>query len=219
MARGVFIALEGIDGSGTTTQARRLTARLARLGLPTLLTKEPSKGRVGRLIDRVIASKQGRDRRSLEFHETVALLFAADRLDHVETEVDPALRRGCIVVSDRFVMSSWAYQSVKLDPDWVRVINSQAKAPDLTILLDAPASLCLRRIGGRPQQHQVFERESFLQRVRANYRLLARQEKAKGARIAVVHAAPPAGLVAGKVWECVEPVLRELHLLQREPLG
>jgi len=207
MSRGLFITLEGIDGTGTTTQARRLVKRLRRMKLPALLTWEPSRGPIGRLIDRLISEDEGKRTDRRRFHEAVALLFAADRLDHLATEILPALKEGRVVVSDRYVMSSWAYQSVVVDEGWVREINLRAPAADLTLLLDAPPELCLKRVTSRNAKRQIFEREKYLRSVRSIYRRLAREERAAESHVVVVNAANPIGKVEATIWHHVEALL------------
>ncbi|RLF09317.1 MAG: dTMP kinase [Thermoprotei archaeon] len=155
--KGLLIALEGIDGAGNTTQARLLARWLRRLGLGVVLTKEPTKGAVGRLIRRRLRRKV-RD----PFLDT--LLFAADRAEHVASVIDPALQRGLVVVTDRYVESSIAYQGAEgADMGWVEAVNSFAPRPDLTIVLDIHPSQALARKKG---VREGFEDEDFLLRVR-----------------------------------------------------
>lgn len=131
-----FIVLEGIDGAGTTTQARRLHQTVAGMGLDCLLTCQPSDGPVGKLIRLQLADPEGARGRAL------ALMFAADRNLHVET-----FRRHHTVVCDRYVLSSWAYQGLDLALDWVKEINVGVPVPSLTILLDVDPEVAeLRRI-------------------------------------------------------------------------
>ena len=141
MSRGRFIALEGIDGSGTTTQSRDLAQLLAQRGHSILRTQEPSDGPIGREIRRRLASSSAPPDPA-----TVALLFAADRLDHVDSEIRPALEQGKIVLCDRYVMSSWVYQSLDCDPAWVREINRHAPWPDRTFLLEIAPEVALARV-------------------------------------------------------------------------
>ena len=100
--------------------------------------------------------------------ETIALLFAADRIDHVQNEVEPALARGEIVVSDRYVHSSIAYQGTELPAAWVAEINQRARRADLVVFVDVPVATCLARIDGRGER-ELFEREEFLRGVAENY--------------------------------------------------
>jgi dTMP kinase len=139
-----FIALEGIDGSGTTSQCRLLSTSLADRGHTVLETREPSTGVIGRLIRQHLAV----DADAFD-PAALALLFAADRLDHLAREVEPALERGEIVVCDRYVLSSWAYQSLDMPLAWVKEINERARWPDLTLFVDVDAEIAGRRVEER----------------------------------------------------------------------
>lgn len=175
MPDGRFIVLEGIDGSGTTLQTGALGSRLRERGHDVLETHEPSTGAIGRLIrERLATGAAHADPWSL------ALLFAADRIDHVEHEIGPAVAAGRIVLCDRYVMSSWAYQSLDCDPEWVHEINRRAPWPDLTLFLDVPAEVAFARIerrkaSGGPAQER-FEVPDTQGRLARAYGQLARRE-------------------------------------------
>ncbi|HYY53573.1 MAG TPA: dTMP kinase, partial [Myxococcales bacterium] len=110
-SEGRFIALEGLDGSGTTTQAERIASVLRAQGRRVLLTREPSDGPIGTLIRLALTGRLGLPQRSGPLtEEALALLFAADRVDHLAAVIEPALERGELVVCDRYVLSSLAYQ-------------------------------------------------------------------------------------------------------------
>jgi dTMP kinase len=162
-----LIALEGIDGAGTTTQTRLLQSALTERGHSVHATCEPSQGPVGKLLREIL-------RGDLPVNgQTVALLFAADRLHHVEHEIQPAERAGRVVISDRYVLSSLAYQSLECDEAWVTAINRFAPPADLTLLLDVPVEIAAAR---RAQQGRVVERFDALdmqRRVAQKYRELA----------------------------------------------
>lgn len=162
---GKLIVLEGLDGAGTTTQSRLLGERLGRRG-PVDVTWEPSERPAGRLIRAALKGEVTIDLRAL------ALLFAADRLDHVYGPggMVERLRRGENVVCDRYYLSSLAYQTLDAPFSWVYSINSRALRPDLTLFLEVPVPTCLERIGARQGGRQeLFEREEALQRVRQSY--------------------------------------------------
>ena len=191
--RGRFVVLEGIDGSGTTTQAARLAAWLKQKDLPVEPTREPTDGPVGSLIQRALKGEIELDEKAL------ALLFAADRIEHVHGVIEPALARGSWVISDRYVLSSLAYQSVHVPLPWVRLLNQYAPWPDVTFLLDAPVEVCLQRIRalGRPTEH--YEKAETLQRIRENYQALAEALLDGGKRIVVLDAAEPPEAVHQKI--------------------
>src|SRR5262245_41228317 len=134
MPRGVLIVLEGLDGAGTTTQARRLVDTLIARGRIAHLTREPSDGPVGRVLRALLAGEHAILGQRID-QATFGLLFAADRMDHLQREVTPALEAGEIVVSDRWYHSSLAYQGTGADRAWIRILNQRARVPDLTIFL------------------------------------------------------------------------------------
>jgi len=173
MPRGRFIALEGIDGSGTTHQCRALAEALRDRGHVVMETHEPSDGSIGRLIRERLALKSApTDPRAL------ALLFASDRLDHVQSRIAPALARGEVVLSDRYVMSSWVYQALDCDSGWVREINQHAPWPDLTLVLEISPEIAMDRVTRRQQEQgtppERFEVLSTLGRLATAYAEIAR---------------------------------------------
>ena len=208
METGLFIALEGIDGTGTTTQARRLARWLDERGEPLVLTEEPTAERVGRIIRRILQHRllDAATEQPLDADEkTMALLFAADRSDHLETKILPALHAGRIVVSDRHYLSSVAYQSVGADMAWVEALNASFRRPDLTLVLDVEPEVALRRKQGG--QAERYERAHLLERVRDNYRRACEHAQARGERIEWLSARPPAEEVARQIREVVALLL------------
>lgn len=161
MIQGLFIAIEGVDGAGTTTQVDRLVQSLRGRGLPVRATREPSDGPVGMLLRQVLAGRvvvPGMSGVRPPTWNTMALLFAADRLDHLEAEIRPNLMDGVTVVSDRYDYSSVAYQALTGGGEealfeWVKQCNRYADRPDLTVILDIPPGVAatrrLEREGGR----------------------------------------------------------------------
>src|SRR5450759_40417 len=130
--RGRFIVLEGIDGSGTTTQLDRAVAYLGTHGHRAVATREPSAGPVGRLLrDALLGRLHTPDGARMD-GRTMALLFAADRIDHLQREIEPQLAAGTTVVSDRYLLSSLAYQAEEADRAWVAGLSRGIRAPDLT---------------------------------------------------------------------------------------
>lgn len=160
--RGVFIVFEGIDGSGKSTHIKALAEELRSQGYGVLQTSEPSKDRIGNFIRRYAERNDSR-----LTPETEALLFAADRFEHVKTVIEPALRKGRIVISDRYLYSSLAYQGAGgLEVDWIREMNRFAPKPDLGILLDILPEFSLQRVNRRKT---VFEDSDYLRKVRNIY--------------------------------------------------
>lgn len=160
--KGTFICIEGLDASGKTTQARRLVRELRRRGFQTIYTTEPSSGEIGRFIRNYILERKKRVPIAVE-----ALLFAVDRVDHLERKVKPALEKGKIVVSDRYVYSSLAYQGAAgLDLNWIEEINRSVITPDLAIYLDVPPEVVVKRM---KRKRSVMERLQIQQKVQRVY--------------------------------------------------
>lgn len=201
--KGLFIVLEGIDGSGTTTQAKLLADWLQRQGRPGVFTCEPSHGPVGGLIRDSI--KPG----AAVMDEAVfALLFAADRVDHLKREILPAIERGVDVVSDRYALSSLAYQSVRLPVDWVYELNRRAVPADLTLLLDAPTEVCLSRIRAAGRGGERYEQPDLLEEIRLNYLQIASTLKQQGQRLEVLDANVSIEELHERVTAAVSPVIQ-----------
>ncbi|MBX5326687.1 MAG: dTMP kinase [Candidatus Bathyarchaeia archaeon] len=179
---GVFICIEGLDASGKTTQSKLLVKNLRKRGFNAVYTTEPSKGQVGRLIRRHVLYGKNRSSAVLE-----ALLFAADRISHIENEVKPLLDEGKIVVSDRYLYSSLAYQGATgLELKWIEEINRWAKKPDLAIYIDIPPEIVLRRLKRKKSvmenlKNQKNVREIYLKLVKTGVLKLVEGNKPKKA--------------------------------------
>lgn len=163
-----LIVIEGLDGAGTTTQARLVVEALRQRGTPAHLTREPSDGPVGRLIREMLTGQHAIEGQPLS-QTTFSLLFAADRLDHLQREVEPALARGEVVVSDRWYHSSLAYQGTAADRAWIDLLNQRARRPDLTILLRVRAETAARRRLAAGRAQELFEDLAMQERVAAGY--------------------------------------------------
>lgn len=212
MAMGKLITFEGIDGSGLTTQADLLKRWLDKQGRMSYLTKEPTDGPAGAIIrlalsHRLLAARNRMRSAPTQVEglhpATIALLFAADRVDHVTGDVIPMLEKGVTVISDRYWLSSFAYQSVDLDLSWVRQINFMARAPDLTIFLDIPVEIARKRIDAHRWHVELFEDLDKLTVVRENYLTCIAKLQAEGHRIASVDANQPAELVHRQITKLV----------------
>jgi dTMP kinase len=165
MSRAVLIVLEGIDGAGTTTQAARLVQALRADGVATHLTREPSDGPVGKLLRNMLGGAHAPVDAT-----TMSLLFAADRADHLHREVEPALARGEVVVSDRWYHSSLAYQGTGEERAWIRQLNARARRPDRTIFLEVPAAVAATRRADAGRSDEIFDALPLQERIAANYR-------------------------------------------------
>ncbi|MDI9579028.1 MAG: dTMP kinase [Thermoproteota archaeon] len=159
--KGVFIVIEGLDGSGKTTQARLLAKKLSKK-YNIFLTTEPSRGKIGSYIREYYLYEKQRLPTDVE-----ALLFAADRLEHVKKELVPALDEGKLVICDRYLHSSLAYQgSSGLSIDWIRGINSKALQPDIGVFIDLAPEVVLKRLN---RKRSVMETLETQQKVREIY--------------------------------------------------
>ena len=159
--KGVFICIEGLDGCGKTTQAKLLAKKL-RKSHNALYTAEPSRGKIGTYIRKRCLYGEKRLSTVVE-----ALLFAADRVEHVENEVLPALRAGRLVISDRYIYSSLAYQGAAgLSLEWIEKVNEHALKPDLAVFLDVAPKTVMQRL--KPKR-SVMETMETQQRVRDVY--------------------------------------------------
>jgi dTMP kinase len=168
--KSIFIVLDGIDGSGTTTHSKLLKGFLEAKGFKVYLTHEPSNSEIGLLIRKYLKNKNIPP-------ITDALLFAADRNLHYHNEIEEKLKQGYIVISDRYIESSIIYQSLQSDLitiEWVKNINKFVGLPDLTIILDIDPKISLSR--KTQQSLEKFEDTTFLDKVRALYLNRAKQE-------------------------------------------
>jgi dTMP kinase len=203
-----LIVLEGLDGAGTTTQARRLAAHLEARGRPAHLTREPSDGPIGRLIREMLTGRHAIADQSIG-QATFGLLFAADRLDHLQREVEPQLAAGALVISDRWYHSSLAYQGSGADRDWIAMLNARARRPDLTIFLEVRPEVCAQRRVAAGRVHELFEDLAMQHEVAAGYRATIAELSAAGERIEVIDGELPADAVFQAIAALVgEPVAR-----------
>jgi dTMP kinase len=182
VSTGRLIVIEGLDGAGTTTQTKRLVDHLNASGVRAHGTREPSDGPVGRLIREMLTGQHAIPDQSLS-QSTFGLLFAADRLDHLQREVEPAIAVGAVVVSDRWYHSSLAYQGTGADRDWITTLNARARRPDLTIFLKVRPEVAAKRRAASRQQQELFEHLQMQIEVDAGYEATIAELSAAGERI------------------------------------
>lgn len=204
--RGLWVTLEGGDGAGKTTQAAALEAWLRQAGRAVVRTREPGGSEVGVLIRDIVLHHRGDIAPRAE-----ALLYAADRAHHVETVVRPALARGEVVIQDRYLDSSVAYQGAGrvLDAHEVRELSlwaAEGALPDFTVLLDLDPRAARERLDAadKPFDRLEAEKAEFHERVRAAFLALA---DAEPDRFLVVDATRPPLDIATEIRERVERVL------------
>jgi dTMP kinase len=200
----VYIAIEGLDGSGGTTQLERLAAAFAERepARAVIRTREPTDLPIGKLIRSLLAGGDVGD-------AVFPYLFAADRRDHLDRVVQPALARGAVVLSDRCLLSSLAYQAPALGLARVGELNADFRAPDLTLMLDLPAQDCLARVearrvrtGGTLDRFETLER---LRDVASAYESAIGWCAARGWRIARIDASGTPDEVALRIQRAVWP--------------
>jgi dTMP kinase len=196
-----LIVLEGIDGAGTTTQAERLGAHLNARGVKVHVTREPSAGPIGLTIRELL--KEGVKHVD---QTAMALLFAADRLDHWKREMLPAMERGEHVLCDRYVLSSYVYQSRFVPAELVWSVNAQAHPADLTLLLDVPAETAQARRKARGGSQEMYERLQLQRQFVSLYRSVP-PAQAERQHLVVLDGRPPADEVFTAVLAHVESCL------------
>jgi dTMP kinase len=161
MQRGNLIVFEGIDGSGTTTQAAELRRRFAARGLPATVMAQPSGGPVGMLVRQVLKGRLVTVGNKPPGWITMSLLFAADRQDLQESEIEPSLRDGMNVICDRYVHSSVVYQSVGAGHDeaipWILEINRHMRRPDVVFYLRVDPAAAKRRRDARSERPEIYD--------------------------------------------------------------
>jgi dTMP kinase len=180
-----LIVLEGLDGAGTTTQVARLVEHIRAAGGKAHATREPSDGPVGRLIREMLTGGHAIADQKIA-QSTFGLLFAADRLDHLQREVEPKLADGVIVVSDRWYHSSLAYQGTGADRDWIATLNARARRPDLTIFLEVRPEVAAQRRAAAGRVQELFEDMQMQSEVAAGYKATIAELSAQGERIEVI---------------------------------
>lgn len=166
---GLFVAIEGLDGSGLTTQTGLLTEALRGEGHPVFATKEPSDNIIGGLIRGSLTGVYKLPPSALQ------LLFVADRVHHLDLEVTPVLKNRSILVSDRYLWSTIAFGSQDIDRDWLLGLHRHVYLPDVTILLKVSPKTCIKRKAGDRFAFQLFEKEKKLARIWKTYEWLAKK--------------------------------------------
>ena len=185
MQRGKFITFEGCDGCGKSTQLKLLSAYLTENNIPHIFTREPGGGKISEAIREILLSGKNADMTN----ECEALLFAAARVQHLHDRVEPALKEGKLVICDRYVDSSLAYQAYArgLGTEFVSKINAYALEnyrPDVTIFIDlSPKAAFERKHGADKNDRMELAGMEFHQRVYEGYLAIAKSEPARVARV------------------------------------
>ncbi len=161
--RSSFIVFEGLDGSGITTQSTLLRNYLLSKGKKVVLTKEPTDGLIGGLIKACLRREWKTDPFVLQ------TLFAADRRHHIHTEIEPSLRNGKIVISDRYILSSFAFGMLDVPLSTLKHLNENVIKPNIVFFIDTQPSVCIERIKKARPHLEIFEDEHKLQQIRKNF--------------------------------------------------
>ena len=197
-----FIVLEGLDGAGTTTQLRLAAEKLAAAGCPYFCTSEPTGHPLGLLIRDVLT------RRRSVHPTTLALMFAADRAEHLWAAghgILKRLERGELVISDRYLFSSLAYQSLECDFEYVRALNADFPLPRDVVFLDTPVRESQRRLGDRAGP-ELFDGADIQDRILENYRRSFELYRGSGLRLHILDGTQPPAGIFGKFWNIIESV-------------
>jgi len=169
MKKNLFIAFEGIDGSGKSTQVKLLKEKLEQAGLKVYTTCEPTESPIGKIIRDIFTHKMEAD------HRVIAGLFVADRLDHLLNKTNgiiKMLEEGYTVITDRYYFSSYAYQSTHMDLNWVIQANSLSAnllRPDINIFIDITPEQSMERLKKGRSSIELYETLENLQNVRNKY--------------------------------------------------
>lgn len=208
MKKNVFIALEGIDGSGKSTQIKLLAEQLKKAGHKVYTTFEPTDSPIGKMIRDIFSHRMEAD------HKVIAGLFVADRLNHLLNKTDGILKKleeGYTVLSDRYYLSSYAYHSVHMAMDWVieaNAMSAELLRPDLNIYIDIPPEISMERINRGRTAIEMYETLDNLRQVREKY--FEAFEKVKGKEnIFITNSNRALEAVAADIWNKVTSLLGE----------
>ncbi len=195
----MFIAFEGLDGSGSSTQSRLLVEKLEASGHAALLTKEPTNNTpIGKLIREVLQHKWDCSPKGLQ------LLFCADRAEHLKTIIEPALANGQFVITDRYLFSTIAYGALAVDDvGWLEELNKKFRIPDITFLFKLDPKTCIERIKGRGSDFELFEKHEKLEVIWQNYEKIAEKYK----NIKVIDATKSIEEIAEEIWGVVAELI------------
>ena len=170
MKKNIFIAIEGIDGSGKSTQAKNIAKRLEAEGHKIYLTFEPTDMRIGKMIRSILGGKEKAD------EKVIAALFVADRLDHILHETNGILKKlaeGYTVITDRYYFSSYAYHGAHMDIDWVIQSNKMAAnilKPTVNLFIDVSPEIAMKRINANRETVEIYETLDNLKAVQSQYK-------------------------------------------------
>ena len=199
MKKNLFLAFEGIDGSGKSTQVKLLADKLSAAGHNVYTTCEPTDGPIGKMIRDIFNHRMEADQR------TIAALFVADRLEHLLNKRDGIMKKmeeGFTVITDRYYFSSYAYHSVHVDMDWVIESNKQSAQllrPDLNIYIDIAPEVSMERIKKGRDSVEMYETLENQKKVYAKYAEAFEREK-NSEKILTVNGNQPVEKIGEEIW-------------------
>jgi len=199
----LFIAFEGIDGSGKSTQVKLLTEKLIAAGHKVYTTFEPTDSPIGSLIRNIFKGRMTAD------HKTIAALNVADRLDHLHNEINGILKKkeeGYTIITDRYYFSSYAYHGVHVDIDWVIAANSMSAAtlrPDINIFIDVDPEVSMQRLNSTRGTIELYETLDNLKQVRGKF-LEAFDKLKDEEKIVTINGNQTVAAIASDVWKELE---------------
>jgi dTMP kinase len=206
MSKTLFIALEGIDGSGKSTQVKLLAERLETKGHKVYATCEPTEGPIGKMIREIFNHRMEGDQR------TIAALFVADRLEHLlnkQNGIVKMMEDGYTVITDRYYFSSYAYHSVHVDMDWViesNKLSAEILRPDLNIYIDISPGVSMKRIKSDRSSVEMYETLENQKLVHSKYAEAFERQKSVE-KILVVNGDQPVEKISEEIWRAVQPLL------------
>jgi len=205
MKKNLFIALEGIDGSGKSTQVKLLAEKMQQEGYKVYITAEPTDGPIGSMIRKIMKSEMHADER------TIAALFVADRLEHILNKSNGILKKlkeGCTVITDRYYFSSYAYHGTHIDMNWVIHANSicaELLKPDLTVYIDSSPEVSMKRINSGRISTEHYETAENLAKVRNKY-LEAFEQLKQQEHVFITNGDRTPQLVATDIWNKISEI-------------
>ena len=207
-SKGNFIAFEGIDGSGKSTQVKMLTEKMKEEGIYCYTTMEPTDSPIGSLIHQIMTGRIKAD------NKVIAALFAADRLDHLLNDINGIVHKineGITVISDRYYFSSYAYHSVDMPMDWVIKANEQSSGilkPTVNIFIDVNPDTAIERIARNRFHQELFEKKSRLVKVREKY-FEAFEKLKETEKVIIIDGNKSKQDIADDIWEKIKPYLAD----------
>jgi len=191
----MFIAFEGLDGSGSSTQSKLLAERLEKNGHAVLKTKEPTRDtHIGKIIREILQYKWKVSPRTLQ------LLFTADRSEHLKNTIEPALKNGQVVVTDRYFFSTIAYGAMDVEIDWLKTLCKYFRIPDITFLFKLDPQTCIKRIAGRGSDYELFEKAEKLEKIWTNYEKVVEDYE----NFYIIDASKTIEEISDEIWEVVK---------------